>query len=449
VAQPVSVYHGFGQQVAATAKPQVAHTPAPAAPAARPAAATARDNRTNLPGPAAKVTTKPLQPGAAAQPPLVHAPVPSYNFPGHPGPAGSSDQITASGNIVRKTADGKVLDVRNPRDGVSIHHSLDGSRSITVDRAADRTRVVIPAHGIQYVQHTYNEAGRQIDHRTFVVHGQTFHQFYRPYNFGRNTLDVYATSRYYAPNLYQWADTKFKQPSNFAWHYTANETGWYGHYRRFFTPESAYDTPLVWIADYMLGATLFVAHANEDQGAEAPLEQVDPITSDVKSRLAREVKIQMRNEVAEAQEVASNRQFAPGFGSIAQTLSDHQPHTFLVASHLSLTDSTGRLCEMSEGDVVDVLSSPSADESAVGAVVLASKGGVECSRSMLVQIDLNDVQEMQNHMRETMDQALANTKAGKGAKFATPPFLSTAPPAEADAQQQIETERARAEAVES
>jgi len=374
-------------------------------------------------------------------------PVPSRNFPGHPGPPGSTETQNRNGSIVRTAADGSVIDVRNPRNGVSIHHALDGSRRIMVEQP-DHSRVFIPARGIQYVQHPYVFHGHAMDHRTFVVQGPLFHQFYRPYNYGGTTLDVYATSRYYAPNFYQWATSRFNAPTNYNWGYSTNATPWYGHYHGFFTPDSSYQTPQIWLADYMLGATLFVAYTAKGEASDPLPENAAPVTPQVKQMLADEIGRQVKQEAAEAADNAQNREPQPGAGSVVQVLADRQPHVFVVSSDLDLVDPTGRRCSMSEGDVVQVTSAPKPDTGTVDAVVLASKGGVECGRAAQVQVAVNDVQEMQNHMRETIDQGLASTPAGKQAKSVTPAFAAAAPPADANATREIQQQQEIAAAAE-
>jgi hypothetical protein len=61
---------------------------------------------------------------------------------------------------------------------------------------------------------------------------------------------------------------------------------------------------------------------------------------------------------------------------------------------------------------------------------------------------MNDVQEMQNHMRETVDQGLANTKAAEQAQSVTPPFAAAAPPADAGAVDEIRQQQEIAAAAE-
>ena len=371
------------------------------------------------------------------QKPLPTGPqVAAKSVPGLPAPRGSKEMQGHNGSIIRTASDGSVLDVRNPSKGMVIHHSIDGSRRVMVQNQ-DRSRAYIPAKGIPYVQHPYTFQGQQLDHRTFVVQGQLFHQVYRPYTYGGTNLDVYATSRYYAPNFYQWVGTKAAAPQRFTWPYNPS-TPWYGHYQGYFKPETSYTSPAQWLTDYMLAATLFVAYSTKGQATDSPPETSAPVTPQVKQMLTEEVGRQVKQEAAEAADNAQNRSLQPGAGSVVEELSDHQNHVFVVSSDLDLVDPSGRRCAMSEGDVVQVTSGPKADSGAVSAVVLSSKGGVECNKSAQVDIALNDVQEMQNHMRAVIDQGMATTPASKASNPVTPAFAAAAPPADQNASQEIE-----------
>jgi hypothetical protein len=55
---------------------------------------------------------------------------------------------------------------------------------------------------------------------------------------------------------------------------------------------------------------------------------------------------------------------------------------------------------------------------------------------------------MQNHMRETIDQGMANTKAAKDGQSVTPAFAAAPPPADANAAGEIQQEQAIAAAAE-
>ena len=48
---------------------------------------------------------------------------------------------------------------------------------------------------------------------------------------------------------------------------------------------------------------------------------------------------------------------------------------------------------------------------------------------------------MQNHMRETIDQGMANTKPAKSAASVTPAYAASVPPPDADAAHEIDQQR--------
>jgi hypothetical protein len=374
--------------------------------------------------------------------------VPSQNFIGHPGPAGSVETRNRNGDIVRKAADGSIIDVHSPRNGLLIHHALNGNRRVVVDRP-DHSRIVASSRGVQYVQHPYSFGGRTYDHRTFYAQGKVFHQLYRPYNYGGATLDVYATSRYYEPKFYQWATTRQSTPQAFSWSYTNNPPPWFGYYRGYFTPDTSYSSPSLWLTDFVLASSLSSHYQNNTLTTSnaPPVDASAGITPEIKQAVAEEVTRQVKEESLEAQQNAQHKEPEPGAGSVVNEMSDRQQHTFVVDSDLDLVDPSGRRCMISEGDVVQTSGGSQAGAGTASAIVLASKGGVECGRATQVEIALADLQEMQNHMRETIDQGMANTNAAKSASSVTPEFAKAVPPADPDAGHEIEREQQLAAAA--
>jgi hypothetical protein len=370
----------------------------------------------------------------------------SHLFAGRPLPPGSHETRTASGTIVRRAADGSVLAVANPRNGMLIQHGVDGGRRILVSQP-DRTRIFATSRGVQYVQHPYTFRGRAYDHRTYYFQGKTVQRYYRPYTYGGATLDAYAPTRFYAPNLYRWAVSSFR-PTPFQWTYTNQP--WYQHYSGYFTPDSSYSSPSSWLADFVIGASLLTAYNAEQQSqqAQAPADGSSAITPQTKQLVAQEVNRQVREEAVEAQQNAQNVTAPAGSNGVVAELSDRQAHAFVVGSDLDLVDASGRRCMVSEGDVVAVVSPAKADTSTADAIVLASKGGEECQRSVRVQVALDDVQEMQNHMREAVDQGLASTNAAKTVPSVTPAFAEAGPPADPNAAQEIQQQQEIAAAAE-
>jgi hypothetical protein len=373
----------------------------------------------------------------------------SQTFLGHAAPAGSHELQQPDGSIVRKAADGSTLELRNPRSGLSIQHGLDGSRRVTADQP-DGSRVFAPSHGVAYVQHPYLFHAQPFDHRTVYQQGHLSHQFYRPYTYAGVTMDAYAPQRYYSPEVYRWAATRYAQPVQPQWNFVTTPTPWYSYYKGYFTPETSYSSPVGWLTDFVLATSLISAYNSHPPAAgAAPVqpEATPVITPEVKEKVSDEVARQVHRESVEADENAQNKDPAPGAGGVVQELGDREPHVFVVSSDLDLVDPSGRRCMVSEGDVLQVISGPKPKTATATTVVLASKGGVECERAAQVEVALADLQEMQNHMRETIDQGMANTSVGAKAATVTPPFAAAAPPPDPNAAKEIEQQKAIAAAA--
>lgn len=357
-----------------------------------------------------------------------------------PGQAGTRIAQTPGGSMVRTAADGSIMDVRNPRNGMVIQHGLDGSRRITVDQP-DGSRVFAAARGVGYVQHPYLFHAQPFDHRTRYAQGHLSQQFYRPYEYAGKTLDVYAPQRFYSADFYRSVSTPYTTPLVPQWNYVATPTPWFGYYKSYFTPETSYSSPSLWLTDFVLATSLIEAYQAHPKTAPAPSADAPVVTPEVKEMVADEVNRQVKEESVEAHENTQNRDLAPGSGGVVQELQEKEPHVFVADADLDLVDPSGRRCMLSEGDVVQVISAAHERSGTAQAVVLASKGPGECERSAQVDIAVSDLQEMQNHMRETIDQGLANSKAGGQAQTVTPAFAATAPPPDANAGQEIQRQQ--------
>jgi hypothetical protein len=130
-------------------------------------------------------------------------------------------------------------------------------------------------------------------------------------------------------------------------------------------------------------------------------------------------------------------------------LADNKPHVFVAASSLDVVDASGAECALSDGDVLKLVAPPGPSATDANLMVLSSKGGLECRKSTVVTVALTDLQDMQNHLRETIDLGLQELqeKQGKGGLPTAPPsamgapidtdFAQNAPPPEANAIAQI------------
>jgi hypothetical protein len=124
-------------------------------------------------------------------------------------------------------------------------------------------------------------------------------------------------------------------------------------------------------------------------------------------------------------------------------------------------DTSQTECALSDGDVLQLQTQPPADATVANLVVLASKGGPECQKQDTVSVQLTDLQEMQNHMRENIDQGLQDlqTKQGTGGIPALPPsaqsqpapaqYAAVAPPPDPNAGTEIQQQTQQADQAET
>jgi hypothetical protein len=331
--------------------------------------------------------------------------------------------------VVRTRANGQRSDVHDARRGMDIHHGLNGGRRVSVERA-DHSRIVSERGGRGYVQHPYMYHGHEYGARRYYDHGRYYDRYYGRYGYRGGYLNVYAPGIYYAPAFYGWAYNPWAVPVVYtAWGWGG--TPWYGAYGAWFTPFPVYASASFWLTDYLIAASLQAAYAAQvdAQVAASVNPDASPLTPEVKKMIADEVQRQVALENSEAQQNAGGQDVDSGSSGIARMMSDGQPHVFVAGSDLDLVADSGQECAVSQGDVLEVAQSPAADATAATAIVLSSKGGKECLKSTNVTVAFTDLQDMQNHMRETIDQGMGEMKdkQGKGGLPSAPPSAQAAP----------------------
>jgi hypothetical protein len=347
--------------------------------------------------------------------------------------------------------------MHDPRTGLDIHHGLNGNRAVSVERA-DHSRVFAERGRPGFVQRPYNFHGHDFARRTYFYHGRAYSHFYHGFGFRGMYLNVYAPGFYYGPAFYGWAYNPWAAPITFGWGWGGSP--WYGYYGGYFAPYPVYPNASYWLTDYMISQDLQAAYAAHQEAGEAdgaPSAAGGPpeLTPDVKQQIADEVRNQLALENQEAQQNARQQDVDPGSSGIARQLNDAahgRQHVFVVGTALDVVDASQTECLLSDGDVLALQAAPPDDATAADLLVLSSKGGQECQKRATVSVSLEDLQEMQNHMRESIDQGLQELQArqGKGGIPVAPAspqvtpalYASVAPPqdpgVEAELQQQAQ-----------
>ena len=375
-----------------------------------------------------------------------------------PVPRGVQQTSLRSGNTLARRPNGGIRDVHDERRGINIHNGLNGSRHISVERA-DHSRIYAERGRPGYIQRGYVYRGHDFERRAYFYHGRSYNRFYRGYEYRPGLrLSIYAPYHYYGVGFYGWAYNPWYSPIYYQWGWAGNP--WYGYYGGYFTPYPSYANASFWLTDYIISQDLAAEYQAQQEArllAAAPPAGAAQLTPEVKQMIADEVRGQIALENAEAQQNAGGQDTAPASSSIARLLSDGHPHVFIAGGSLDLVDASGAECAVSDGDALELTSPPPADSPVAQLIVLASKGGNECHRSDSVNVALTDLQEMQNHMRERIDQGLEELQAKQGQSGlpAAPPsamgkpvdaaFAQQAPPPEANGAADINQQLAAAD----
>ena len=329
--------------------------------------------------------------------------------------------------------------------GATIVHAPNGARRTEVTRPGGGV-IVTNAAGHGYVQRPVTVRGHAFVQRTYYVHGVPYPRFYRESNYRGINFHVYTPVRFYTPRFYAWAYGARPFSYNFGW----AESPWFGFYGGYLTPYPSYAGPNFWLTDYLLAASLQEGYQERmDAGAQGgydPSGQV-ALSPQVKNLVADEVQRQLRQESVESQNAAQN--VMPALDAPPPILADNNPHVFVVSSILIANDG-GQECALTQGDVLQLNSAPSPDANFANVTVLASKGQ-DCGANKLIPVQLADLQEMQNHMRETLDQGLGELQAHQGqgglpaidppirAQLAAP-YVAELPPAESNVAGELQQE---------
>jgi hypothetical protein len=476
-------------------KPKAAPAPKPAAPS-RPAAAPARPSGPSggaaKPGgpttgkPSTATSNKPTTSNPTGGKPTTSNPAggkPTTATTAHPGsttgsttrpaaganvPKGSQRVVAKNGAEVTKRANGRVADVHDAKRGMDIHHGLDGSRRVSVERH-DGSRLVAERGRPGYVQRGYNYHGHDFAHRSYYYNGRHYDRYYRGYGYRGVYLNVYAPAYYYNPGFYGWAYNPWAVPVAYGWGWGGSP--WLGFYGGYFSPYAVYPSSAFWLTDYIISQDLQAAYAAraaaqagaaDDAGAPQQAAAPTALTPEVKQMIADEVKNQIALENAEAAQTAQKVDVDPASSGVARLLADGKPHMFVAGGGLDVMDSSsGSECHISDGDALELVEPPPPTATVANLVVKASKGGVECVSGAMVQVNLTDLQEMQNHMRENIDAGLKELQAKQGqgglpkapgsAQGAPtqPEFAAIAPPPNPQDEADIKAQAAQADQAES
>ena len=312
---------------------------------------------------------------------------------------------TPHGDSIHRSPSGQVREV-HLSSGATVYHPPGGLRRVELARP-DGQVVVASARGHGYVQRPIVVRNTTIIKRTYLQNGVPMARFYRPRMFNGVALFVYRPMRYYRPAFYRWAYNPWRLPVVYVWGWARSP--WYGYYGGYFSPYPMYESPSLWLTDYLIAATLESAYQERMSTNSTPTNNYaggQPITPETKQAIAEEVRRQIDVLRMEQNQVSSSG------GSVTTIFSDNAQHVF-VANSSYLYNSDAGECAVNEGDVLVMTGAPPANASSADVRALSSRGQ-DCARGSTVSVPLQDLQEMHNAMMATVDRGLGEMQAKQG-----------------------------------
>jgi hypothetical protein len=359
---------------------------------------------------------------------------PAGGIKGGPANAGRTNAggHTAPGRNVSLKGGGKASirpngQVRSiDRGGMHIEHGVHGGRTVVSER--NGARIVTTGRSGGYVQRSYvNRGGHSYYSRTYYSHGVYRTGVYRGYFYGGHNYYGYYPGFYYHPGFYGWAYNPWASP--IVWGVGAWGWGgapWFGFYGGWFTPYPVYASPAFWLTDYLIAANLQAAYAarqeeNADAAAGPPPDNggggssAVALTPEVKQAIADEVKAQLAAQQAQAGQAGGSAAPAPAPANASNEVPpalDPARRTFVVDSDLTVV-ANGQECGLTAGDVIMRLTDTPDADNMVNASVSASKKS-DCAAGQTVAVKVDDLQEMQNHFAEQLNNGLGELAKKQG-----------------------------------
>ena len=425
-----------------------------------------RPNGMGRPGTAENQPRGPMgQPGASNEPRTMSRPDGSRSVRTADGRSleyGKNGRLTTvttrTGAVARYGANGRVASIH--ANGMTINRASRGGRSVISERVNDRgehIRTVSMGVHRGFVEHPFTRGGRPYLRRTYMVNGREYARVYRGYYYRGGLYYRYVPAYYYGPRFYGWAYAPWGAPVVYAWGWGP----WYPAYGYYFAPYPAYADASLWLTDYLLAANLQAAYeaqqdANADAAAQSYAAAAPPddssadngnaqnvtLSPEVKQAIADEVKAQLAAEQGAA---SSSQQSAPAAGATASTdqlpdALDPAHRTFIVSATMNEELADGSVCALTPGDVLTRIDdTPDANQNVK--VLVSSSQKNDCASGSQFAVAVQDLQDMQNHFREQIDEGLGKLAQDQG-KNGVPaaPDTATTPVPDGQAQPDLTAE---------
>ena len=356
--------------------------------------------------------------------------------------SGKTRRVTTTrGTTAKLDNRGRVTTIRD-KGGNTINRDPRGERKVETVRA-DRSRVVSFGRRGGYVERPLDRGGRQYLQRTYVIGGVSYVHVYRGYHYHGRPYFVYVPPYYYAPAYYGWVFNPWPRPVYYSWGWYGSP--WYRPYGYYFAPYPVYPYASLWLTDYLIAENLRLAYAADQYslqpdgtsagvvlaayhpGGQAKADQPAVLTPEVKQMIADEVKA----VIADQQKGAGSASAASSTDSGDEIPPALDPnHQVFIAFSVVEADEDGDTCSLTSSDVIKRVEDTPDEDNTVAVQVLASKNS-DCAIGSTVRVQLTDLIDMENHLREQVDAGLKILSEKQG-KDGLPPAPAANPRAIAE-----------------
>jgi chemotaxis protein histidine kinase CheA len=345
------------------------------------------------------------------------------------------------GRAISFDKSGKISSIHTAN--LDIYRGTQGQRTI-ISRRADGSKVVSTGRHSGYVERNVVVNNKTYIQRTTVVNQHVYTNTFVANSHGSVVLAGFVPPAFFAPRFYGWAYYPWAAPISFGWGWFG--APWYAGPNPYFVASPMYPSAAFWLTDYMIGDTLatgyeldndaatmdhdggaaYTADADmpADDNSEASSGQqatihanvTTPITPEIKSQIAEEVKGEIVNDNVEASNPSQS-----SFDVLPSVLSNPN-HVFVVSTDLDLTTTDQQLCALQAGDMLQLLS-PAASDASFVQLRVASSRRMDCPAGILVTVSLPDLQDMQNNFQARVEAGLGMLRndQGRGGLPAAPP----------------------------
>jgi hypothetical protein len=335
------------------------------------------------------------------------------------------------GRAISFDKSGKISSIHTAN--LDIYRGTQGQRTI-ISRRADGSKVVSTGRHSGYVERNVVVNNKTYIQRTTVVNQHVYTNTFVANSHGSVVLAGFVPPAFFAPRFYGWAYYPWAAPISFGWGWAG--APWYAGPNPYFVASPMYPSAAFLLTDYMIGDTLATAYAMhndaamDDDGGAAYTADADmpaddnseassgqqetihadvttPITQDIKSQIAEEVKGEIVNDNVEASNPSQS-----SFDVLPSVLRNAN-HVFVVSTDLDVTTTDEQLCALQAGDMLQLLSPADSDATVVQLRVASSKR-MDCPVGILVSVSLPDLQDMQNNFQARVEAGLEMLRNDQG-----------------------------------